>query len=51
MAGYDPEARPITEVIDLEAKQSAQPGPVGVGHSQIGGEVCLSRLIEGLSCG
>src|SRR5579863_5582447 len=46
VAGDNPEARTVTEVIRPQPKQAAQPGPVGVGHGEGGGENCLASLIQ-----
>src|SRR5579863_217908 len=46
VAGDNPEARTVTEVIRPQPKQAAQPGPVGVGHGEGGGKNRLASLIQ-----
>ena len=49
MAGNNPEARAITEVIGSQAKQTTKASPMRIGYCQGRGEVGLPRLIESLS--
>src|SRR5208282_2703773 len=47
VAGNNPQAEAVTEVIRAESEQAAQPRPVRVGHRQRGGQVRLAALVEG----
>src|SRR5450755_1265702 len=49
MAGDNPEARTVTEVISTQPEQAAQPGPVAVGNRQSRREVGLAGPVKGLA--
>src|ERR1700683_2318736 len=49
VAGANPEASTITEVIFRLSQEAAQTGPVGVSDREFGGEVELAGLVEGLA--
>src|SRR5579863_9783471 len=48
MAGDNPEAVAVTEVISSQAEQAAQAGPMRVGDGEGGGEIGLPGSIKGL---
>src|SRR5579863_1566457 len=47
-AGANPQAAAVTEVIFAGAKETAEAGPVGIGHGEVGGQKALAGLVEGL---
>jgi hypothetical protein len=47
-AGANPEAATVTEVTFFSSEQAAQAGPVGLGHGEVGGEIALAGLVEGV---
>jgi hypothetical protein len=48
-AGTNPEAGTITEVIFFGSEQAAEASPVSLGHGEVGGEMELAGLVEGLT--
>jgi hypothetical protein len=49
VAGANPKAAAVTEVISGGSHEAAQTGPVGLGHGEVGGEIALAGLVEGLA--